>query len=851
MSMRVFHSIRNKIIAALVAAGVISAVVVGELASQMSKGPTIDAAIASLDDANFVRALGLKAYGDTIDHDLDFVAENPSTLEDIWRLARAFENVNRNAGENVVKAAFVDDNPNDLNARSDLLEAEAAGAYSGAHAQSHPIYVNLMKAVGFYDVFLISPDGTVVYSVTKKDDFGSNLIDGPYSNSGLSRAFAKASKLQPGEIAFDDLAPYAPNKGAPAAFAALPIFSKNAFTSDLEFAGVLAVEVSVEMITQSIFPATEAGLALSYVVGPDNVLRSDLPTIDGSEAGIAEFNLRETDGEQIGTAVGGVPSILSFEDVNFLGANWRVVSEVPLSIAKGPLADMRSNLLLVLVPVILILSAMSVWIGRSLARPITELGQSVSAMAAGNRNQKVPHADRPDEIGKMAVNLERFRGALNDADEERKQTAERESAMAQERAKMLEDLEQGVGGVVAGVTAGNFDRRVDRTFDDAVINGLAQGVNQICEVVGRFVGDFDKAVDALSKKDLTARVGSDYQGRFSDVATNFNAALQSLTHTVEEITGSTAEMTDSVRGVETGASELATRAVSQASSLEETAASMEQIAKSVSSTAENARKASALSSETETWASKGREVVGSAVTAMAEIESSSTKIADIISIIDSIAFQTNLLALNAAVEAARAGDAGKGFAVVASEVRTLAQRSSEAAKDIGDLISASSTKVSDGVRLVNATGDALKDISQAIDGFGDTIEAISKAMDEQQLSTAEVSAAISEMDSLTQQNAGMADSSASAVQVIMSLSDKLAARMDEFNIGQSSIRKARKTLSAGTGSVPLTSQSQSAVVANEVQADEEWQSLAKAASADNLPRQNLAAANGEGEWAEF
>lgn len=849
MKFSLLQSIRNKIIAALIVAGALSALLVGELANWMSKAPTIEAASASLADANHIRALSLSAYSESVDRDLNFFTEIPSTGRDIANLTTVFERVNTAAGSNVIRDAFVDNNPYELAQRGELFEAEAAGQYSSAHADVHALYHEFMEAVGFYDVFLISKDGTIVYSVVKEADFGTNLVDGPYKDTGLAKVFKAATKLKKGEVVFDDLAPYAPSNNVPAGFVGMPVYSKNPFKSSPEFVGVLAVQISVDKISTSVFSSTQLGGGLSYIVGPDNILRSIVPTIEDATPGVTPIDLQEEVEGNYRVALGGTPSIIATAEVDFLGSDWRIVSELPAEFAEETLVTMGRNLLVISVPVLLVLSALSVWMGRSLSQPIIGLGNAVSNMAQGQRSEKVPFGERTDEVGAMATNLERFRVALNDADDERKRTVEREEQLAQERAKMLEDLEQGVGGVVAGVTSGDLDARVNRTFDDAVINRLAQGVNRICELVGRFLADFETAVDGLARKDLTVRVGKDYDGRFQDVATNFNAAIESLTGTVQEITGSTAEMTESVRGVETGASELASRAVSQASSLEETAASMEQIAQSVSDTAENARKASALAAETENWASKGREVVGSAVTAMAEIEGSSAKIADIISIIDSIAFQTNLLALNAAVEAARAGDAGKGFAVVASEVRTLAQRSSEAAKDIGDLISASSSQVSDGVRLVNATGDSLRDISTAIAGFGETIAAISGAMDEQQLSTAEVSAAISEMDTLTQQNAGMADSSASAVQVITSLSDKLAARMVEFRVSQNSsnVRAIAGPVASTTAPV---SKSATGKGASEDDADKAWVTLEKSTVSTPQPPK-IAVGGPEGEWAEF
>jgi methyl-accepting chemotaxis protein len=214
--------------------------------------------------------------------------------------------------------------------------------------------------------------------------------------------------------------------------------------------------------------------------------------------------------------------------------------------------------------------------------------------------------------------------------------------------------------------------------------------------------------------------------------------------------------------VESGSSDLAHRTEQQAGSLGETAASMEEMAASVTANASNAVQASDLARQARVRAEEGREVVSDAVAAMGGIERSSERINDIISVIDGIAFQTNLLALNAAVEAARAGEAGKGFSVVASEVRTLAQRSSEAARDISALITESGGNISEGVGLVNSTGSALSGILDAIERVSTTIDDISQASKEQSQGLDGINDSLASMDEMTRRNANMAVNSADA-----------------------------------------------------------------------------------------
>jgi methyl-accepting chemotaxis protein len=202
---------------------------------------------------------------------------------------------------------------------------------------------------------------------------------------------------------------------------------------------------------------------------------------------------------------------------------------------------------------------------------------------------------------------------------------------------------------------------------------------------------------------------------------------------------------------------------------------MEQISTTVKKNADNARHANELIGATRITADKGGEIVSNAVAAMSRIEESSRRISDIISVIDEIARQTNLLALNAAVEAARAGEAGRGFAVVASEVRSLAQRSSQAAKDIKNLITNSSDQVQEGVQLVHCAGEALKNIVASVKGVVDIVADISKASDEQAGGIDQINKALVQMDEMTQQNSALVEENAASVRTL----EQMAARTDE------------------------------------------------------------------------
>ncbi|HEY6257287.1 MAG TPA: methyl-accepting chemotaxis protein, partial [Xanthobacteraceae bacterium] len=386
---------------------------------------------------------------------------------------------------------------------------------------------------------------------------------------------------------------------------------------------------------------------------------------------------------------------------------------------------------------------------------LNRLNVAMRELVEGNLDAVVPGMDRGDEIGAMAQTVLGFREAAVEKGRLEAQAAQQRAAAEEQRAR------------------GEEERRKHAEVQALAAQEQASAITALAE-----------GLAGLAQGDLTVRLEAGFTAGYQRIKDDFNRTMARLEEAIAGIAGSTGEVASAAAEISTSTTDLSQRIEEQAASLEETSASMEEIAATVKQNADNARQANQFTAGTRAAADRGGVVVAQAVKAMSRIAESSHKISDIIGVIDEIARQTNLLALNAAVEAARAGEAGRGFAVVASEVRSLAQRSSQAAKDINTLITQSSGEVQEGVDLVNRAGGSLGEIVDQIKRVADIVADIANASVEQATGLDQINKALTQMDEATQQNSALVEENAATAKTLENQSGAVSERLSAFRYAE-------------------------------------------------------------------
>ena len=512
-------------------------------------------------------------------------------------------------------------------------------------------------------------------------------------------------------------------------------------------------------------------------------------------------------------------------------------------------------------------------VGRSIAVPLDRLSRVMQGMAEGDYEAAVPYVSRRDEVGDMAATVEVFRKnglmvaqmTASEADRVAGALDAKGQIDAVSRSQAVIEFE--VDGTIirangnfcaaTGYTLEEIRGRHHRMFVDPAFaqsadyagfwsklrNGefvaeefkrigkggkeiwIQASYNPIFDPEGRVVKVVKFATDVtgrvravteigaglgrMARGDLVCEIATPFIPALDGLRLDFNNSVGTLRNALRTVGEKVASIDVSANEVSSAADDLSKRTEQQAASVEETAAALQQITMTVKNSAKRAEEAGSLVTRTRSSAETSESVVQQAIAAMGEIERSSREVGNIIGVIDEIAFQTNLLALNAGVEAARAGDAGRGFAVVAQEVRALAQRSSDAARQIKELITRSGEEVETGVALVGDTGQALQAIIGDVKEISDHVIAIVDASREQSISLAEINTAVGVIDQGTQQNAAIVEETSAASQNLASEAEQLDRLLGSFQLGGAG-SEGTAELPRQAGSAPARFQARSA-----------------------------------------
>ena len=475
----------------------------------------------------------------------------------------------------------------------------------------------------------------------------------------------------------------------------------------------------------------EKSLGLGDLTGK-RVTFEKTPGTDGVYANIV-FPIADVSGNTIGVAVVAVDR-----------TNYNAIATAGLWAAAA-----------VFVLMILIAAAISLISRPMIYRPLASMTDYMGLLAKGDLKTEVPFTQRSDELGSMAKAVEVFRNSAlrnidleNEAEETRFASEEERAANEAEKARQAQQLQEAV-------------------------SALAEGLGQLAE------------------GNLAFRITKAFPGSLEAVRQDFNTSIESLETAFTTIAGSSGNIGQGTAEIRSSTDNLSRRTEQQAASLEQTAAALDEITSTVQAAHKRATDIGRMVGEASSVASESETIVQDTVTAMSEIETSSKQVAQIIGVINEIAFQTNLLALNAGVEAARAGEAGKGFAVVAQEVRELAQRSAGAAKEINTLLEKSEAHVQSGVTLVTRTGEALQKIGGHVQSINSNVKAMVTSSQEQSVGIQEINTAVNQMDQVTQQNAAMVEETTAAVHTVFEETETLNQAIARFQIGGKASHQGR------------------------------------------------------------
>ena len=644
--------------------------------------------------------------------------------------------------------AFVTDNPNPEGSREKLIKPEGpSGFYFSAHEKVQTDVAALLSKSDFTDLMVVDVDGNVVYSYRKTAPFAENIARGEFAAGSAGRTFAAAMKNA--AAATDDVAAVAfsgiaVEGGAAAIYYGVPIVKL----------GAIKGIVMLKLDDTALIATLGKGIARD---GSGDVF----VLADGKAIGIGgDGRLTETDAAPFAAvtpaaegmtvsplALPGGEAMGYARSVNFGGAEMAIVESILVSKLNEGAFELASGLVLFGLATLVALALATGFIARRLFKPLVHLSALTRSVAEGELDQEIGHQNRKDEIGTLARSLGHFRQSLID---------QRALSAANEETRARADAE----------------RRQNLSLREAEARTLQQ-----------VVAALDEGLEALADGNLGHQIHVTFPPELEGLRRNFNRALSRLSETLEAIGGNSLAVRDGSVSMSHEADRLAERTQRQAEAISRTSGAIHAITEAVRTQISRSEQAGLTARQARDGTRQSETIMGEAIEAMEAIQGSSRQINQIINVIDEIAFQTNLLALNAGVEAARAGESGRGFAVVAQEVRELAQRSSNAAKEIGSLLVKSTGEVEHGVALVEKAGEALKRIGAHVEAIDGRLDEILDSTREEAETLKAINHAVTDLDRMTHENTAMVEATTTAIHRLADEAGEMDRRLGHFTLG--------------------------------------------------------------------
>lgn len=689
----------------------------------------------------------LHKWLDSVRSDIHILSDLRSTRDAVQAFSDAWLDLDGDQ-EATLQQLYITDNPFPTGEKDKLDTAEDGSNWSAVHHRYHADFHGFQQQRNYYDIFLFDLNGNLIYSVFKEMDFATNLQAGIFADSGLGEVYRGALNLPAGEIYTTDFAAYAPSFGAAAKFMASPVVDDAGQTI-----GVLALQLPVDEISNILSDSELLGqTGQIYAVGEDGKARSDaikegghklldqLPDLPQIRAAISGAT---TEFDNV-TGLSGDQVIAFTHTFRFIDTTWQLVLEQDIPEANIVSNRLLSAAIMQALIVMIIVAVIAFWVARTLTSRISALSESVTNMTTGNIETAVAQIKTGDELGDIARAIERFRKQLSDG----KAAIANQKVAAEAQSVVMDKLNQ----ALARLSQGALDCTLENAFPES----------------------------------------------YEELRQNFNASVTELAIIIDQLKPAAHLIDQDANTMSIDADQLSQRTESQATTLEQTATSMKQMSLSVGETAQGAQEIVQFIDSVQSQAEHGKKVGQETFSAMTDIESSANEIAQIVQLIDDIAFQTNLLALNAGVEAARAGDAGRGFSVVAAEVRALSLRSSENASQIRALIAKSGESVKRGVELSNGMGKAIENILSGVNQVSSNIRAIAVSADEQAKGLTEMNMGIAALDAATQKNAAVAENTAASSRQLQLKAGEMNSLVSRFHgsPGDLYVSRAQKTATA-------------------------------------------------------